>query len=70
MISFLISLAALILGYFIYGKFVEKVFGIDPSRKTPALTQADGVETQSGAISAGQTRLSQSLCSGLRLSIS
>ena len=44
MISFLISLAALILGYLIYGKFVEKVFGIDPSRKTPALTQADGVD--------------------------
>ena len=44
MLSFLISLVALILGYIIYGKFVEKVFGADPARKTPAITKADGVD--------------------------
>lgn len=44
MISFLISLIFLILGYFSYGAFVEKVFGADPSRKTPAYTQEGGVD--------------------------
>lgn len=44
MYSFLISLAVLIGGYFIYGTFVEKVFGIDKSRKTPAYTKTDGVD--------------------------
>jgi len=44
MLSFLISLAALIIGYLIYGKFVEKVFGPDPNRPTPAITKADGVD--------------------------
>lgn len=44
MYSFIISLAALVLGYFIYGKFVERVFGSDSSRKTPAITKADGVD--------------------------
>lgn len=44
MITFLLSIAALISGYFIYGAFIEKVFGIDTSRPTPATTQADGVD--------------------------
>ena len=44
MYSFTLSLLALILGYFVYGAFVEKVFGPDPARKTPALTKADGVD--------------------------
>ena len=44
MVTFFIALAVLILGYFIYGKFVEKVFGIDPQRATPATTMADGVD--------------------------
>lgn len=44
MISFLLSLVALVLGYFSYGVFVEKVFGADPSRRTPAYTQEDGVD--------------------------
>ena len=44
MISFLISIAALILGYFIYGAFVDRVFGPDPSRQTPAVSKADGVD--------------------------
>ena len=44
MISFLIALAALLAGYFLYGAFVEKVFGADPKRPTPALEKADGVD--------------------------
>ena len=44
MISFCIALAALIIGFFTYGKFVERVFGIDPDRKTPAIANPDGVE--------------------------
>jgi carbon starvation protein CstA len=44
MITFLISIALLITGYLFYGAFVEKVFGIDPKRETPAVTMADGVD--------------------------
>lgn len=44
MITFICCLAALIVGYFVYGAFVERIFGIDPSRKTPAYTQQDGVD--------------------------
>ena len=44
MTSFLIALAVLIGGYFIYGLFVEKIFGIDPKRKTPAYTMRDNVD--------------------------
>ena len=44
MYSFLISIAALVLGYFLYGAFVDRIFGPDPSSKTPAITKADGVD--------------------------
>ncbi len=44
MISFLVALAALIVGYFVYGAFVERVFGADKSRPTPAYTKADGAD--------------------------
>ncbi len=44
MLSFLISIVALVLGYLIYGAFVDRVFGPDSSRKTPALTKTDGVD--------------------------
>lgn len=43
MISFLLSLLALVVGYFIYGKFVEHVFAPD-DRPTPAIAKADGVD--------------------------
>ena len=43
MITFTISLVALILGYVLYGKFVECVFGPD-DRPTPAVAKADGVD--------------------------
>ena len=44
MISLILSIAALVLGYLLYGKFVEKVFGPDSSRPTPAVSKADGVD--------------------------
>ena len=44
MTSFIIALAALILGYFLYGGLVERVFRTDPSRPTPATTMADGID--------------------------
>lgn len=44
MYSFLISIVVLILGYFIYGTFVEKIFGINEKSKTPATEQEDGVD--------------------------
>lgn len=43
MISFLLSLLALIAGYMVYGRFVERVFGPD-DRPTPAVSRADGVD--------------------------
>ena len=43
MITFILSLVALVLGYFIYGRFVERVFGPD-DRPTPAIAKADGVD--------------------------
>ncbi|MBR5640295.1 MAG: carbon starvation protein A [Muribaculaceae bacterium] len=43
MISFLISIAALVLGYLIYGRVIERIFGPD-DRKTPALAHPDGVD--------------------------
>lgn len=43
MISFTIALVALILGYILYGKFVERVFQPD-DRPTPAVANADGVD--------------------------
>lgn len=43
MISFVISLVALILGYLLYGRVVECIFAPD-NRPTPAVAQADGVD--------------------------
>ena len=44
MTSFLLSLVALILGYIIYGAFVERLFGIDNERSTPAIEMHDSVD--------------------------
>lgn len=41
---FLLCVAALIGGYFIYGSFIEKVFGVNANRQTPAYTKQDGVD--------------------------
>ncbi|HYK74609.1 MAG TPA: carbon starvation CstA family protein [Pseudoneobacillus sp.] len=44
MITFLACIALLIIGYFTYGKFVEKVFGVKEERTTPAFVNQDGVD--------------------------
>jgi carbon starvation protein CstA len=43
MITFTISLILLVIGYLVYGRFVERVFGPD-DRLTPAVSNADGVD--------------------------
>ncbi|KEI70263.1 carbon starvation CstA family protein [Endozoicomonas elysicola] len=44
MFSFLGALAILIIGYLVYGKWVDRHFGADPNRETPAHTLQDGVD--------------------------
>jgi carbon starvation protein CstA len=44
MISFLVSIVVLVLGYFIYGSYIERKFGIDKNRATPAIYKEDGVD--------------------------
>lgn len=44
MTAFLISLAVLVGGYFLYGLLAEKVFGTDPARTMPAYSKTDGVD--------------------------
>lgn len=44
MIEFLSALALLIAGYFLYGLAVERYFGADSTRLTPAHTMQDGVD--------------------------
>lgn len=44
MTLFIASFAVLIIGYFVYGLIVEKVFGVEPQRPTPAVTMYDGVD--------------------------
>lgn len=44
MVTFCIALVCLVLGYFIYGSFVEKVFGVSPDRRTPCYTMQDGAD--------------------------
>lgn len=43
MITFFVALAILIVGYLIYGKFIEKIFHPD-DRPTPATTLEDGID--------------------------
>ena len=42
--TFVLCVLALVAGYFIYGRMVERHFGVDPSRKTPAYALEDGVD--------------------------
>ena len=44
MITFIASIVLLILGYIIYGKISEKIFGMDEKRPTPAMVNPDGVD--------------------------
>ena len=44
MLTFIGCLIALVAGYFIYGSLMERVFGADSTRPTPAYTMQDGVD--------------------------
>ncbi|RKN76968.1 carbon starvation CstA family protein [Ulvibacterium marinum] len=44
MVSFIVSIIVLIAGYFIYGKIIERIFGIDTERKTPAVLLRDDID--------------------------
>ena len=44
MISFILGIVALVLGYVVYGKIVEKVFVINPNAPTPAIRLRDGID--------------------------
>ena len=44
MYSFVICFAALVVSYFIYGKFIEMISGVDETRQTPAFKLQDGVD--------------------------
>ena len=44
MITFVVSILLLVLGYIVYGGFVAKVFGVDANRPTPAIANPDGVD--------------------------
>jgi carbon starvation protein len=40
----LIGTAFFVVAYLVYGRYLERLFGVDTSRKTPAHTQKDGVD--------------------------
>ena len=44
MVTFIVCLIALILGYVLYGALTEKIFGMEPERPTPAVANPDGVD--------------------------
>ncbi|WP_153733588.1 carbon starvation CstA family protein [Sporosarcina obsidiansis] len=44
MITFLFAIVLLVVGYFTYGKYIEKMFGVKEERATPAYTSGDGVD--------------------------
>jgi len=44
MITFIIALVVLILGYIFYGGYISRMVGVDPQRPTPVMTKADGMD--------------------------
>ena len=44
MITLILSIFILLIGYFVYSKYIERVFGADGNRPTPAVTMTDGVD--------------------------
>lgn len=44
MYSFFICFIVLVVSYFIYGKFIERISGVDETRQTPAFRMQDGVD--------------------------
>jgi len=43
-VTFLICLAVLVFGNLLYGRFIERRFGVDPNRETPLMRLEDGVD--------------------------
>ncbi|MBD2868024.1 carbon starvation CstA family protein [Paenibacillus arenilitoris] len=44
MYTFMAGIALLVVGYFTYGKIVERIFGVNEQRQTPAYSHSDGVD--------------------------
>lgn len=44
MITFILSLVSLFLGFAVYGKIVENIFQIDENREVPAIKKADNLD--------------------------
>jgi carbon starvation protein CstA len=44
MVTFITAVFLLLLGYLIYSKLVEKVFGVNPEKTTPAIRLKDDVD--------------------------
>jgi len=44
MLFFFACVALLVVGYFVYGKFVDNIFAPDPARTTPAYAMQDGID--------------------------
>ena len=44
MVSFIIAIVLLVLGYVLYSKVIERIIGVDPQRATPAVVHPDGVD--------------------------
>ncbi|WP_414042052.1 carbon starvation protein A [Macrococcus sp. EM39E] len=44
MVTFISCIVLLILGYFTYGYYIEKMFGVNDERPTPAYDQNDGID--------------------------
>ncbi|MCU4176051.1 carbon starvation CstA family protein [Carboxylicivirga sp. N1Y90] len=42
--TFILAIVTLVLGFVFYGKFVERFFGADDSKPTPAFAKSDGVD--------------------------
>lgn len=44
MVTFIVSIILLVIGYFTYGKYIDKMFGTKQDRPTPAYNQRDNVD--------------------------
>lgn len=44
MITFITAILLLVLGYFVYGKFLDKFFGTSEKNVTPAISKEDGID--------------------------
>jgi hypothetical protein len=44
MVSFLLAIVLLLLGYLLYSKVIERIVEVDPNRPTPAVEHPDGVD--------------------------